>query len=77
MTFLFYQFYGCGMEASWSHERTNGNNGVSHAGLTESVAWLGSILPASAMMMMHQEDIVHGGLIVCYKEAGMSLLHDD
>ncbi len=43
----------------------------------ECFVWLESILPDPAVMMMHQKTTVPGGLIVCCKEAGMSLLHGD
>ncbi len=76
VAFLFCQFYGCDMETPRSQERASGSNGAGSAGAIESSIWQESILPGAAVMM-HQETTVPGGLIVCCKEAGTSLLHGD
>ncbi len=63
------------MEAPQNRERANGNNGMSSESPIEGSVWPGRILPGPPVML-HQETMVPGELIVCSEEAGMSLPGD-
>ncbi len=64
-------------EKKQSREQTSGSNTVGSKNPSQSFVWLKSILPGPAMMMIHQETTVPGGLIASCKKARMSLLHGD